>query len=96
MFNVHFALGVGNEAAHLDNAITSAVKALFEEAEEIARSWGMQRNYVQMTYADGWQKPIKRRGEKVVREMIKISKKYDPEQMFQKQVRGGFKLTMEQ
>ncbi|PIA90436.1 Bifunctional solanapyrone synthase [Cercospora beticola] len=96
MFNVHFALGVGNETAHLDHAITSAVKALFEKAEEVASSWGLQRDYVQMTYADGWQKPIERRGEKVVREMIEISKKYDPEQMFQKQVRGGFKLTMEQ
>lgn len=95
MFNVHFALGVGNEATHLDDAITSAVKALFEKAEETASSWELQRDYLQMTYADGWQKPIQRRGKKVVKEMIEVSEKYDLVGMFQKQVRGGFKLIVE-
>ena len=95
MFNVHFALGVGNEAAHLDNAITSAVKDLFEKAELRAEVWGLRRDYVQLTYADGWQRPIQRRGQKSVKKLVEVSKKYDPDGVFQKQVRGGFKLTEE-
>lgn len=92
MFNIHLALGVGDEAAHLDDAMTNAVKTLFEKAEERAEEWGLRRPYVPLTYADGWQRPLHRRGEEVLEDMMKVSKKYDPGEMFQKQVRGGFKL----
>ena len=43
-------------------------------------------------YADSWQDPIGSRSKGTIREMLKTSKKYDPMQMFQKQVPGGFKL----
>ncbi|KAI5369173.1 putative FAD-binding domain, PCMH-type, FAD-binding, type PCMH, subdomain 2 [Septoria linicola] len=93
MFNVHLALGVGNEAAHLDDAITNAVKTLFERAEAQAEEWGLRRDYLPMTYADSWQRPIQRRGKKVVQELMEVGLKYDADGMFQRQVRGGFKLV---
>lgn len=96
MFNVHLALGVGNEAAHLDDAMTNAVKKLFELAEEKAEELGLRRDYVPLTYADAWQKPIQRRDNAAIEELLEISKRYDPEGMFQKQVQGGFKLRYQE
>lgn len=94
MFNVHLALGVGNEAAHLDDAITNAVKILFEKAEAKAEEWKLRRDYVPMTYADSWQRPMQRRGKEVIQELLEVSQKYDADGVFQRQVRGGFKLVL--
>ena len=92
MFNVHFALGVGDEEASKDSVIREAIRKLFEDAEVKAATMGLQRDFVPLTYADSWQDPIGRRSKETVKELLATSRKYDPRQVYQRQVPGGFKL----
>jgi hypothetical protein len=92
MFNVHFALGIGDEEADRDPIIQHAIRKLFGAAEARARELKVQRDYIPLTYADSWQDPISRRSELTVAELWNTARKYDPSGMFQKQVPGGFKL----
>jgi hypothetical protein len=94
MFNVHFALGIGDEEADRDPIIQHAIRKLFGAAEARARELKVQRDYIPLTYADSWQDPIGRRSELTVAELQNTARKYDPSGMFQKQVPGGFKLPL--
>lgn len=94
MFNVHFALGIDDEAMHNDSVVREAIRKLFNDAEVKAAKLGLQRDFIPLTYADSWQEPIKRRSKMTVKEMIATSRKYDPRAVFQNQVPGGFKLPL--
>lgn len=92
MFNVHFALGIGDEEVDRDPIIQHAIRKLFEAAEARARELKVQRDYVPLTYADSWQDPIGKMSEFTVAELQNTARKYDPSGMSQTQVPGGFKL----
>ncbi|TKX25781.1 FAD-linked oxidoreductase-like protein 1 [Elsinoe australis] len=92
MWFVHWGMAVDGEYSSYDKVFQNAVRELFEEAGREAEKLGVKRSYVPMTYADGWQDPIGTRSEGTIREMWETSRKYDPLQVFQKQVPGGFKL----
>jgi hypothetical protein len=68
------------------------VQKLFAAAESEAKTRGLYRAFLTPTYADSWQNPIARRSDETVKGLWAASKKYDPLQVFQKQVPGGFKL----
>jgi hypothetical protein len=92
MFYIHWAMSVDGSEFETDKKFEEATKDLFERAEEKAREKGLQRDFLQLTYADRWQNVLGRRSNGTLKELWKVSKKYDPNGMFQKQVPGGFKL----
>ncbi|KAI9694038.1 MAG: FAD-dependent monooxygenase ctb5 [Bathelium mastoideum] len=92
MFFIHWAMAVDGSEADTDGPFQSAVKDLFATANKKAKAKGVQRDYLALTYADSWQDPIGSRSKGTIEQMWKTSKKYDPSQLFQKQVPGGFKL----
>jgi hypothetical protein len=70
------------------------VQDLFQAVNAKAKELGQYREYLQSTYAEAWQNPFDSRSKGTVKEMMETSKKYDPLQVFQKQVPGGFKLPI--
>ena len=93
MFYIHWAMSVDASEKSSDKLFADATRDLFERAEKEAAEKGLQRDFLQLTYADGWQDPIGRRSQGTVEELWKVSREYDPHGMFQKQVPGGFKLA---
>jgi hypothetical protein len=75
-----------------DVASNDGLKKFVEKATALAKTAGVHSRYVYLNYAAEFQDPISGYGEKNVADMIATSKKYDPIQLFQKQVPGGFKL----
>jgi hypothetical protein len=75
-----------------DAAAGAALKQFVDKATALAKTAGVHSRYVYLNYAAEFQDPISGYGEKNVADLIATSKKYDPIQLFQKQVPGGFKL----
>ncbi|KAL9105868.1 MAG: hypothetical protein Q9227_009031 [Pyrenula ochraceoflavens] len=94
MFFVHWAMSVDDSEKEKDEELRAAVKRVFKEAETKAEELGVKRRYLAMTYADEWQDVFGSYGEESVREMVAVSREYDPEGVFQRMVPGGFKLPM--
>ena len=92
MVFIHWAMAVDESEAHMDEPMRNAVKDLFAAANSRAAVLGVKRDFLALTYADGWQDPIGSRSPGTVEELLATSQKYDPMQVFQKQVPGGFKL----
>ncbi|KAH7084743.1 oxidoreductase [Paraphoma chrysanthemicola] len=95
MFYIHWAMSVDGSEVETDKQFETATKKLFAAAEKKAASKGLQRDFLQLTYADGWQDPLGRRSKGTIRDLWKVSREYDPKGMFQTQVPGGFKLPRE-
>lgn len=70
-------------------------KAFFTTLREFARSTEEDLNleWEYLNYADETQDPLGSYGADNVKRLREVSQKYDPEQVFQKLCRGGFKLT---
>jgi hypothetical protein len=54
---------------------------------------GGQRAWRFLCYSDGSQNPLASYGHENVKKMKEVAAKYDPEQVFQKLVPGGFKIS---
>ncbi len=67
---------------------------LFDEIEKEAQQNkpSLYHPYKYLNYADGSQDVIGGYGNKSVNRLRKVSKRYDPRGVFQRQVPGGFKL----
>ncbi|TDZ27473.1 Bifunctional solanapyrone synthase [Colletotrichum spinosum] len=89
---VHLAVSVDGNEWSSDDAIEQTVQHLIESGERKAKELGVYRSYLQATYAESWQNPLLRRSHSTLKQLLATSKKYDPEQVFQTQVPGGFKL----
>ena len=74
-----------------DNAIHSAVRQMFAQIKAQSTS-GVVNDFIYFNYAGLFQNPVHGYGTPMVKSLQAASKKYDPKQMFQKQVPGGFKL----
>ncbi|TKA42876.1 hypothetical protein B0A54_07092 [Friedmanniomyces endolithicus] len=90
LFNL--LLTVSWDSAAYDARIDTQAKALFDQAETYAKANGFYNEYLYLNYAAPWQKPIAGYGAANVANLMAVSRKYDPLQVFQKQVPGGFKL----
>jgi hypothetical protein len=66
---------------------------MFTKANAYASAKGKLNRYVYLNYAYKGQKPITGYGSANVAKLESISRKYDPAQIFQNQVPGGFKLA---
>ena len=89
---IHWTLGFDQSEVESEKAIHAVVRQLFKDANQKAKEIGAYRSYIQHTYAENWQNPYESRSESTIRELVAASEKYDPLQVFQKQVPGGFKL----
>jgi FAD/FMN-containing dehydrogenase len=78
-----------------DNArMEVAMKDLEADIEAKAKEMGIYNEWIYLNYAAGWQDPIIGYGATNVAFMKGVSKKYDPNGIFQKAVPGGFKLHL--
>jgi len=76
-----------------DQVVHAKVKDFLAAVAQKAKDMGVYSPYIYANYAAGFQDVMGGYGEKSRAEMIATSKKYDPIQLFQKQVPGGFKLV---
>ncbi|MCJ1307058.1 hypothetical protein MMC25_000704 [Agyrium rufum] len=75
-----------------DAAVLAAAQSLFSGASNLARSRGLHSDYIYMNYALKQTDPIAGYGAANQNAIRAASKKYDPRQVWQNQVPGGFKL----
>ncbi|KAL8657424.1 MAG: hypothetical protein Q9226_001938 [Calogaya cf. arnoldii] len=75
-----------------DAAITAAANTFLASAKAAAAKAGLSNEYVYLNYAAPGQDPISGYGAGNMANLRRVSKKYDPHQIFQKAVPGGFKL----
>jgi len=76
-----------------DNArVEAAMKGLEADLAAKEKEMGIFNEFVYLNYAAKWQDPIQGYGAANVAFMKSVSKKYDPNGIFQKAVPGGFKL----
>lgn len=89
-----FMMTVMVREAEQETAAYPECKAYLEMLREFAQSIGGNLNldWEYLNYADGSQSPLASYGVENVKRLRKISLKYDPEQVFQKLCKGGFKL----
>lgn len=75
-----------------EKAVTEAVIGAFAKANSFAEKKGTLNSYEYLNYAHKTQTPITGYGAENVAKLKAASQKYDPLQVFQKSVPGGFKL----
>lgn len=75
-----------------DAAIKAAAQSLFSQAETFSKANGFYNPYLYLNYAAEWQDPLAGYGQDSLNFLKQVSRRYDPRQLFQKQVPGGFKL----
>ncbi|KAI9647933.1 hypothetical protein NHQ30_004322 [Ciborinia camelliae] len=75
-----------------DETIFKTMRGTLENIKAAAVARNTSVDYVFMNYAAGFQDPISSYGAENKRKLQNVSKKYDPEGLFQKGVPGGFKL----
>ncbi|MCJ1475409.1 hypothetical protein MMC13_004071 [Lambiella insularis] len=75
-----------------DAAVLRATRTLLEQGVAYAQSQGLGSRFVYLNYALQSQDPIAGYGAESVRHLREMSRRYDPEGVFQRLVPGGFKL----
>lgn len=75
-----------------DARIDQAARSLFAQAEAASKAMGTYNPYLYLNYAAYFQDPIAGYGSASGAKLEKVSTTYDPGQLFQKQLPGGFKL----
>ena len=75
-----------------DGLVNETASKFIADVETLAREKGVYHRFVYLDYADKTQNPIDGYGEANKQRLQAVSKKYDPQGLFQKGVPGGFKL----
>lgn len=75
-----------------DAAILKFFSSIIKTVKAEAKSKGLDNEYIYMNYASQFEDPISSYGAQNVDRLRRISKKYDPQQVFQKLHPGHFKL----
>ncbi|KAK2736774.1 hypothetical protein FQN57_000546 [Myotisia sp. PD_48] len=73
-------------------SIFAGLTAFVQSMEELARQRGILHRYKMLTYSGANQAAIASYGEKNVRKLYRVQRKYDPTAVFQRLVPGGQKL----
>lgn len=84
-----------SDAAH-DEQVYSAARSLMTDIEGRAKKLGVYDPYIYLDYAAPWQDVIKGYGEESVKKLQKLRKKMDPNLVFTRNVKGGFKIPEEE
>jgi hypothetical protein len=75
-----------------DTKVYSAGQALYNQAKSKSAALGVAKGFEYLNYAAKWQDPIAGYGSASVSRLTAAAKKYDPQQVFQRLVQGGFKI----
>ena len=75
-----------------DASVNNATQCLLRQGIEYAKQENLYKKYIYLNYAIEPQDPIAGYGNENREFLRKTSRKYDPQQVFQKLVPGGFKL----
>ena len=73
--------------------IETGIKFL-DEVEKMAASRGLSKTFLYLADAAMDQRPIDSYGHENVQKLKKISSQYDPDGVFQRLAKGGFKLSL--
>lgn len=90
LFNIGIAFQFEDSTA--TEGLQTAIKRFTEDVDQIADKAGVKDGHIYLNYAGDWQDVFAGYGNDSLTEMRRVSQKYDRSGMFQKQVRGGFKL----
>jgi hypothetical protein len=89
-------LNIGIALQHDDFESTDdlerATQKLTMEIDQIAIADGVNDRHLYLNYAGSWQNVFAGYGSDSVEDMRRVSKRYDEKRMFQRQVKGGYKL----
>ncbi|CAE6515128.1 unnamed protein product [Rhizoctonia solani] len=77
-----------------DDQVYAAIDQLLTTSTNIAKSQGRLEPYIYLNYAGSDQKPIESYGLDQVDYLRKVQAKYDPDRVFEKLSRGGFKIPL--
>jgi hypothetical protein len=75
-----------------DALVMKTARRLLDGANEVAMSMGLLHDFQYLNYAGPGQNPLASYGASNIAKLQAVSKKYDPNSIFQRQVPGGFKL----
>lgn len=75
-----------------DDTVSTTTKAILEAIQGMASERKTALEFVYINYAATFQDPIASYGKENKRRLQEVSRKYDPQGLFQKAVPGGFKL----
>ena len=89
---VNVLLGSSWTEAGDDELVNETASKFIADVETLAREKGIHHRFVYLNYADKTQNPIDGYGEANKQRLQAVSRKYDPQGLFQKGVPGGFKL----
>jgi len=76
-----------------DARLNKAAYACVDEITAKAKATGKWNPYIYLNYAGEFQDPLGGYGKANVAKLAALSKKYDPAQVFQKLVPGGWKIA---
>jgi hypothetical protein len=76
-----------------DEVVNAGIQQLIQRTDAEAEALGAADDYIFLNYASPWQDPYGGVGEENLEAYREASLKYDPEQLFQRAVPGGFKLA---
>ena len=86
-------LTAGWQNSEYDQLVDTTAKNCIQAIDEAATRIGMLHRYKYIGYAEAGQEVLQGYGEENLAFMKNVSKNYDPGQIFQNLVRGGFKLA---
>lgn len=89
---VLFTVNWGN--ARDDERVSSITRSTLESIEAFADKNGTGHRYRYLNYCADWQRPFEGYGMENWERLKRVSRKYDPDGMFQKGCSGGFKLDV--
>ncbi|CCO31803.1 hypothetical protein BN14_05853 [Rhizoctonia solani AG-1 IB] len=75
-----------------DDKVYSGIDKLISTSTSLAESQNQLDDYIYLNYAGSGQKPIESYGLAQVKFLQRVKAKYDPEGVFEKLCRGGFKI----
>jgi hypothetical protein len=75
-----------------DDVMYDTAKKWVKQVKGYTQSVGKASDYLYLNYADGFQDPITAYGEDSVKYLQHVSQKYDKQGVFQRAVKGGFKI----
>ncbi|CAK3852891.1 Bifunctional solanapyrone synthase [Lecanosticta acicola] len=81
------------KGAEQDELFESQAAWLRAEVSKYAESIGADNEFLYLNYADIAQKPLESYGAENVAKIRKVAAKYDPEEVFQRMMPGGFKIS---
>ncbi|KAL4883833.1 hypothetical protein BJY04DRAFT_226442 [Aspergillus karnatakaensis] len=90
MLNIAWLWSWDDEAD--DTLFYSLAESARKELDDYSKVIGANNEYIYINYAGGGQNPLRGYGAENLEFLRRVSKKYDPDGVFQRLVRGGFKL----